>query len=129
MSQRQNFLKYDPVACAEADVATCVSEYRYVGYGAVKAIAHLARKMRLTGNRMTTLYYRGQNHTVTREEQHWIARGAIRVLIHLAQQHEEAAARCRLRAEEICDRQRQYELQLGETSNEWDALDLYRLAA
>lgn len=126
MNSRRNQNNYDPVRIAHDDVGTCIGAYQKCGWGTVKAIRDLAAKLRLAPRRIDTLHYLNQTLDVTREQQHWIARGVVRVLDALAEEHIRLAAECQRKAEMIRERQRQLELPLEEV-REWRGSLVYSL--
>ena len=115
MGLRRNLLTHESrIEIVVNDLHTLVSELRHVGLGTCKALREVARKLRIGQRRVAHLYYRDQPVLVSEQQQSWIAQGAIRVLIHLGDEHMRAAARCHAKAEAIRERQRQLELPLGE---------------
>jgi len=104
----------DLLGLAVADLHTLVGELRHIGMGTYTALSEVARKMRISARRVRHLYYRDETVLVSEQQQSWIAQGAIRVLVHLGDEHMRAAARCHAKAEAIRERQRQLELPLGD---------------
>lgn len=103
----------DRTDLAVEDMHTLVGELRRIGLGTYAALQTIAGKLRIGKRRVRHLYYQDEPVLVDDQQQSWIADGAIRLLTHLAIEHEIAANRCRVRANEIRERQRQLELPLS----------------
>jgi hypothetical protein len=99
---------------AEADIRECVSEYRQFGRTSLAAQWLIAKGIGIPFRWVRSLFYAEGQVYPDRSDQHRIACGVICILERLALYHEEAAARCRAKADAIKIREQQLTLPPGE---------------